>query len=320
MNSSETIQASNIGHSNNTPAHQKNPSETESVTHSSRLPSAMQEPAAARTRVRLTGTLINVFVVATITYLRGHRWMRFFAAILGSLLLAAWILGFPGFRSEYFLAGGVLLIFAAAVGSSREVDFFISEPEEVLERREIEERLRQQGTANPYEFLDLDSKRLSEYYAINQGQARSGFRWALIVMLLGFGTIIGGVWLFYLRPEAQDKTLTTLSIVAGLVTDFIAATFIYLNNNTQKQSLHYYGRLTSLQNLALSIRLADAHEDAGARATARNKIIDRLLELSSAGDITSAIPGLPQQRHGAQRVKPSPKAKASGNKSSIDTK
>lgn len=161
---------------------------------------------------------------------------------------------------------------AAAIGTSNEVEFYIGEPDEVVERRETEERLKVQGEVSPYEFLELDSKRLSEYYAINQKQTPAGFRWALIVMLLGFAAVVAGIWLFYLNSDRPDRTLTGLSVAVGLVTDFIAATFIYLNNNTQKLALYYYGRLASLQNLTLSIRIAETQEEAADRAAARNKI------------------------------------------------
>jgi hypothetical protein len=300
--SARSARHNHIVPSQNVPVLQTNPAAAANApAPASSIPHAVKPAVGAGNHVRLTGSLGNVFLVAAIGYMRRHPWTRAFAACIGVLFFAGWFAGLPWFRSNYSLAGAALLVFAAAVGSSKEVDLYIGEPEEVVERREVEERLKIQGTANPYEFLDLDSKRLSEYYVINQNQARSGFRWAIAVMLLGFGTVIGGVWIFYLRTESQDRTLTGLSVVAGLLTDLIAATFLYLNNNTQKLALYYYGRLASLQNLALSIRLADAHEDAAAKAAARNRIIDRLLELASAGDVASARPEPLQQGRGTNQ-------------------
>lgn len=157
---------------------------------------------------------------------------------------------------------------------------------EIEERREAEEQI---GTSkDPYATLELDSKRLNEYYAINQAQAKGSFRWAVFAMFCGLATIIGGIWLFYLRTAVPDTFMASLSTAAGLVINAVSGLYLYLHNRTQQRSLLYYGQLVRLQQLGLSIRLAESHDDAPERAKARNRVIDEILAIVHAGAIADA--------------------------------
>lgn len=132
-------------------------------------------------------------------------------------------------------------------------------------------------TQTPEDALNLDFKRLSEYYAINQSQARSSFRWAKFSMLVGFATIIAGIWLFYFRPAQPDKFMSTLSAATGCVIDIVSGLFLRLHSQTQDRALHYYEPLAKLQRLSLAIRLVDAHKELSEQTQARNLVIQELL-------------------------------------------
>jgi hypothetical protein len=136
-------------------------------------------------------------------------------------------------------------------------------------------------TQTPEDALNLDFKRLSEYYTINQSQARSSFRWAKFSMLGGFATIIFGIWLFYFRPTQPDEfMLSALSAATGCVIDIVSGLFLRLHSQTQDRALHYFEPLARLQRLSLAMRLVDAHQESSEKTLARNSVIRELLESS----------------------------------------
>ena len=47
----------------------------------------------------------------------------------------------------------------------------------------------------------------------------------------------------------------------------------------QKRSLFYYGQLGRLQVIGIAIRVAETHDTPEAKAAARDKIVDQLLNL-----------------------------------------
>lgn len=147
------------------------------------------------------------------------------------------------------------------------------------ERKAAETELKTTDSKDPFAYLDLDSKRLSEYYAIDQEQARSSFRWAVFVMLLGLGTVLTGLWIFYFRESTKDTFLASLTAGAGLLSNFISATFLYLHGQVKQRSIVYYGQLTRLQLLGVTIRLAESHDDAAKKAAAKDRVIDQVLTI-----------------------------------------
>jgi hypothetical protein len=98
-------------------------------------------------------------------------------------------------------------------------------------------------------------------------------------MIVGFATIIGGIWLFYFHRIEPDKFMATLSTVAGSVVSLVSSLFFYLYSKTQDRSLHYYEQLAHLQKFSVAIRLAEAHTEPEKRAEARNLVIGALLEV-----------------------------------------
>jgi hypothetical protein len=129
----------------------------------------------------------------------------------------------------------------------------------------------------PEDALNLDFKRLNEYYEINQSQARSSFRWAKFSMIGGFATIIFGIWLFYFRPTQPDKFMSTLSAATGCVINLVSGLFLRLHSQTQDRALHYFEPLARLQRLSLAMRLVDAHSEPSEQTQARNLVIQELL-------------------------------------------
>jgi hypothetical protein len=101
-------------------------------------------------------------------------------------------------------------------------------------------------------------------------------------MLCGLVTIVAGIWFFYFRSETPDTFMASLSTAAGMIVNVISGIFLYLHNRTQRRALFYYGGLLRLQQIGLTIRLSETHEDDKERASSRNRIIEELLSVVRA--------------------------------------
>ncbi len=187
-------------------------------------------------------------------------------------------------------AGYSLLYFCALAGPGYNV--FVAPDPETAERERAEVEVRKSST--PKSVLELDSARLTEYYAINQTQAKASFRGAVVAFLLGFGTILLGIWLFYLRQESKSESMAWLTTIAGAVTNAVSAMFLYLYNSTREMSLYYYNQLIRVQMIDLAIRLAESQADDGEKTKARNKILGDLLAISHA--VGSPLPSSLKKR------------------------
>jgi hypothetical protein len=243
---------------------------------------ASQPLARARYTCTLQGTQWDVAYYGIVEFLRVHPIWRTGVAVLGILslifLVANFVATVPGMPKGSWFAflfiTPALLWMATVSGPSFELVFPAAKAS--AERQVAEQQFEKTQTAE--DALNLDFKRLSEYYAINQSQARSSFRWAKFSMLGGFATIIVGIWLFYFRPTQPDKFMSTLSAATGCVINIVSGLFLRLHSQTQDSALHYFEPLARLQRLSLAMRLVDAHNESSEQTRARNLVIQELLE------------------------------------------
>lgn len=245
-------------------------------------------------------------LIALTTYLKRRPAARTLVVILGGLaLLASPVLWWTSSSFLWFwLTVPMVVFWLGGLMASDEFEIDLPAAKETRQREAAEARVETAPRpATPEEMLELNAKRLSEYYVINQAQVRSGFRWAILVMLGGFATLVTGVSLFYFRAENPNNLLTGLSVAAGIVTDLVGGLFLYLNAQTQQLSLWYADRLGKTQQVMLAIRLVDSHEDAADRAKARDRVIDNLLRAAAQPDLlVGKVPAPPA----AARKRPKP--------------
>lgn len=233
---------------------------------------------------RWTHTLNGGFAIHTygvIEYLRVHpflRWIIGFFGVSACIGAAATAGGFkiPGFSIAIMplMIGGPWLIYVATL-SGKHFRVIFPPIQAAQEREKAEKQFEKTKTVD--DALRLDFTRLNEYYAINQNQARSSFRWAIFSMILGFGTIISGIWLFYFRKDHPDIILASLSTAAGCIVNLVSALFLHLHSKIQAHSLHYFDQLSRLQNLSIAIRLVEEHHDQQSKQEARNLVIRELI-------------------------------------------
>jgi hypothetical protein len=235
----------------------------------------------------MSGNQLSVATFGIVEFLRRYPACRVIVAVLGIAVAAASLASMSGLR--FMLAGsfGVFslifvapwLFWAATVSGPRFRLVFAPEKAQE-ERREAEKQFE---TSNaPEDALKVDLARLNEYYVMNQSQARSSFRWAKFAMVVGFITIIGGIWLFYFRVGQPDKFMAAVSTAGGCVVSLVSGLFFYLCNKTQERSTFYYGQLAQLQKLYVAIRLVDGYQEPSKQAEARDLVMRELLHAGEA--------------------------------------
>ncbi|MDP2316759.1 MAG: hypothetical protein Q8P41_27940 [Pseudomonadota bacterium] len=265
-------------------------------------------------RIRLSSGVVSVIFTGTTYFLRTYPAVRIFAAVAGWILIAAGLalptygvlVAIGAIRGVASLASalgtaalvpGAYLVLAG-VASSPKWLVYVGELREVAERREFEEEIRKNKT-NPYDpivRIALDSKRLDEYYAINQEQARVSFYWALIAMTAGFATMVLSVVAVGFHG-ADPKVLT--GVGAGVSLEAVGAGFLALYRRSQRLASEYSDHLIRLQRVALAVELI---HQAGEQATDQQVSITRDV-------VKSLVRGAHSQRSGGPEIAPAPVAK-----------
>jgi hypothetical protein len=247
----------------------------------------MPEPEAEDT-LALSATHFSVAMFGFVEFLRPRRVLRIIVAVLGVSVI---LLSLPSMANvklawlpESFRVFGLFtlifvapwILWAATVSGPRFRVVLSFEPEKAREeRREVEQQFGQSNA--PEDALKVDLARLNEYYVMNQTQVRSSFRWAKFAMVVGFLTIIVGIWLFYFRGAQPDKFMAAISTAAGIVVNLVSGLFFYLCFKMQERSASYYAQLANLQKLYVAIRMVDGYHESSERTKARDMVMQELL-------------------------------------------
>ncbi|MDD2775314.1 MAG: hypothetical protein PHU06_05110 [Gallionella sp.] len=88
------------------------------------------------------------------------------------------------------------------------------------ERKRITQRLADTPRPDILDTIQLSLNQLNEYYTINKSQARNSFTFSVFAIIVGLATLLGGIWIFYLR-ETPRVELTAITSIAGILTQFI---------------------------------------------------------------------------------------------------
>jgi hypothetical protein len=240
--------------------------------------------------VTLGGDQWAVATFGIVEFLRLHPIFRIVFTILAVVVAIGSLASISGvkFMAATFFGSFTLIILtpwmfwvATVSGSRFRLVFAPAKAQE--ERREAEKQF--ESSKAPEDALQVDLARLNEYYVMNQSQVRSSFRWAKFSMIIGFGTIIGGIWLFYFRTVQPDKFMAGVSTAAGCVVSLISSLFFYLCTKTQERSTLYYAQLSRLQKLYVAIRLVDSYKEPSKQSDARDQVLQELLRSRNGGNI-----------------------------------
>ncbi len=124
--------------------------------------------------------------------------------------------------------------------------------------QEIEEKREANPEKTKYSW-DIARIKLESYFDRNLSQSKCIFWISIAVMLSGFAFIIWGVLISVGQPEVL--TLTYLTSVAGIVTEFIGATFMVVYRSTINQATESMNVLERINQVGMAIQIIESIPD-----------------------------------------------------------
>jgi len=106
---------------------------------------------------------------------------------------------------------------------------------------------------------DLARVTLESYFNRNLSQVTAIFWLCVFVMLVGFGIIIWGTALAIQSPESNVAPLITG--LAGVVTELIGATFLFVYRSTMQQAINYTKTLERINSVGMAMQILDTISD-----------------------------------------------------------
>jgi len=123
---------------------------------------------------------------------------------------------------------------------------------------------------------DLARVTLQEYFNRNLAQITWIFWLSLVVMLIGFGIIIWGITQ---SSKSPDYFLPgVIAGVAGVLTEFIGATFIFVYKSTIQQAMEYLKTLERINSVGMAMQILDTMPDNAQTTDLKSKTKSMLVE------------------------------------------
>jgi len=88
-------------------------------------------------------------------------------------------------------------------------------------------------------------EKLQSYYEINLSHARWSFWASLASVIVGLLALLAGIFALIVNGQTEAGTIT---IVAGVLSEFISATFFFLYNKNLQQLKFFYEKLIKFQD------------------------------------------------------------------------
>lgn len=103
--------------------------------------------------------------------------------------------------------------------------------------------------------IPIELEKLQKYYEINLTHARWSFWASLGSVIVGLATLLIGVFLLYVKESSQPGVIAT---TAGVISEFLSATFFYLYNKNLKQLNFFYEKLIKFQDTYWAMGLVNS--------------------------------------------------------------
>lgn len=178
-------------------------------------------------------------------YLREKHLLRGVIAAFGILVVMAHPLASSGIKLPItgvpWIIG--LLLISLTVISGNDFDLYFASQAEEDEPKATEEELEQ--ASDPEHFIILDKERLSDYYTINQAEAKASYRWAIFGIAGGLPLVLSSIWMISLAPSS-NKLASQLSAGGGIAANIISGLFLRVHSKTQDVALKYHDQLMKL--------------------------------------------------------------------------
>lgn len=180
-----------------------------------------------------------------------------------------------------------IAVFAFVTGLFVWAERRITQAREKAERRLTE--ATEQAAANPGQARfawDLARVKLEAYFDRNLIQVNLVFWLAVTVMGVGFGFVLAGIAISYRQPGNEVGPHAYTSIVAagaGIITQFIGATFLVIYRSTMAQANGFMTVLERINNAGMAVQVLDSLPDGtDLKNNARAQIAKLLLIVKSS--------------------------------------
>jgi hypothetical protein len=131
---------------------------------------------------------------------------------------------------------------------------------------EAVERRARENPDEPSAAWDLARIKLESYLDRNLSQVSWIFVLVLLMMSVGFAMVGFGIWLIYKEPHTIGAAV--VASVSGIVSQFIAGTFLLIYRSTMAQAREYVTVLERITAVGMSIQILQSIE--GAEPQLRN--------------------------------------------------
>ena len=133
---------------------------------------------------------------------------------------------------------------------------------------------------------DLARVTLEAYFNKNLNQVSSIFWLCVFVMLVGFAIIIWGITLAIRSP---DSTLpAAITGLAGVVTELIGATFLFIYRSTMEQAVNYTKTLERINSVGMAMQILDTipnnAKDDGLKNSTKAAVVKMLMQQAYASE------------------------------------
>jgi hypothetical protein len=142
--------------------------------------------------------------------------------------------------------------------------------------KEAESRLEKEPEkAKP--AWDLARVTLESYFNRNLSQINSIYWLSVIVMIVGFGILIWGISMaFRLSTVVVPSAIAS---AAGILTEFIGATFLFIYRSTIEQAINYSKTLERINSVGMAMQILDTMGDEIKSDDLKSKTKATLVEL-----------------------------------------
>ncbi len=172
-----------------------------------------------------------------------------------------------------FFALGVTLLSAVRAVNQRLKD----EQKEVLINEQ--EKKVAENPNEPKLAWDLARIKLENYLDRNRSQIKSIYYLSVFAMIIGFGLIIFGSYMSFLKPDNIQPALVTA--VSGLIVNFIGATFLIIYKSTMEQAKDYVNVLERINAVGMSVQIIETIDEKHLqlREETKAELIKKLIDL-----------------------------------------
>jgi nitrate reductase gamma subunit len=139
---------------------------------------------------------------------------------------------------------------------------------------------------------DLARATLEAYFNRNLRQISMIFWLSVFVMIVGFGIICSGIVMSTQTPQSSQAGLITAA--AGVLTEFIGATFLFIYRSTIQQAIDYSRTLERINSVGMAMQILDTMPDSISPTDVKSHTKAKLVQTLALAAVAEDDPILPK--------------------------